>query len=59
MRLLKEERAQSPVELLLILGGITLTAAIIGLYLKSIATTGQQEAKEELERTVTGFESTP
>jgi len=39
MRLILEEKAQSSVEMLLILGGVLAVAAAVGLYLKSL---GQQ-----------------
>ena len=44
MKLLKEKRAQGSIEYLMIIGGVVLVAAIVGLYLKSIANTTAAQA---------------
>lgn len=47
--MLKEEKAQTSVEYLLILGGAVAAATAIGLYLKSIPRTTGGEIEESLE----------
>lgn len=47
--MLREEKAQTSVEYLLILGGAVAAATVIGLYLKSIPRTAGGEIRETLE----------
>lgn len=46
--MLKEEKAQTSVEYLLILGGAVAAATVVGLYLKSIPKTTGEEIKESI-----------
>lgn len=47
--MLKEEKAQTSVEYLLILGGAVAAATAVGLYIKSVPKTASGTLEEELE----------
>jgi len=49
--MLKEEKAQTSIEYLLILGGAVATATVVGLYLKSTTKTVGAEIKKTAEAT--------
>jgi len=52
--MLKEEKAQSSIEYLLLVGGVIVIATTIGLYLKSIPPKLQPGIEEEARRAATG-----
>ncbi|MCX8189619.1 MAG: class III signal peptide-containing protein [Candidatus Diapherotrites archaeon] len=51
--MLKEKRAQTSLEYLLILGGAVMTATIVGIYLKNTTKTVGGEIKRTAEHTPT------
>ena len=49
MKMLKENRAQGSIEVLLLIGGATLVATIIGIVIKSLAQAPSNEVTQEVQ----------